>query len=52
MSLEELLGSKVIRRTKPDHDLALKAIGRSIRDIETAKTLISNKKFDWSLAVS
>ena len=52
MSLEELLGSKVIRRTKPDHDFALKAIGRSIRDIDTAKTLISNKKFDWSLAVS
>ena len=40
MSLEELLRSRVIRKMRPDHDLALKAIGRSVRDIDTAKTLI------------
>jgi uncharacterized protein (UPF0332 family) len=52
MSLEELLRSRIIRRIKPDHALALKALKRARRDIDTAKTLISNGKFDWSLAVS
>ncbi|PIU60046.1 hypothetical protein COS86_01050 [Candidatus Bathyarchaeota archaeon CG07_land_8_20_14_0_80_47_9] len=52
MSLEELLRSKIIRRTKPDRSLALDSIKRARRDIETAKTLIANEKFDWSLAVS
>jgi len=52
MSLEELLRSRVIRRTRPNHDLALKSIGRARRDTDTAKTLIANEKFDWSLAVS
>ena len=35
MGLEELLRSRVIRKMRPDHDLALKAIGRSMRDIGT-----------------
>jgi len=52
MSLEELLRSRVIRRIKPDHKLALKSLKRARRDIETAKTLISNEKLDWSLAIS
>jgi len=52
MSLEELLRSRVIRRIRPDNRLALNAISRSKRDIDTAKTLIANKKFDWSLAVA
>lgn len=52
ISLEELLRSRVIRRVRPNHDLALTSIARSRRDIDTAKTLIANKKFDWSLAVS
>jgi len=52
MSLDELLRSRVIRRVKPDHNLALKSIRRAQRDIDTAKTLIANNKFDWSLAVS
>lgn len=52
MSLEELLRSRVIRRTRPDRSLALNSIKRSRRDIDTAKTLISSEKFDWSLAVS
>lgn len=50
--MEELLRSKVIRRIRPDRSLALSSISRSRRDIDTAKTLISNEKFDWSLAVS
>lgn len=52
MSLEELLRSRVVRRVRPDHGLALNAIRRSRRDIDTAKTLISSEKFDWALAVS
>jgi len=52
MSLEELLKSKIIRKIKPNHNLALNAIKRAKRDIDTAKTLITNKKLDWSLAVS
>jgi uncharacterized protein (UPF0332 family) len=51
-SLEELLRSRAIRRVRPDHALALKSIARSRRDIDTARTLIANAKFDWSLAVS
>lgn len=52
MSLEELLRSRVIRRIRPDNRLALNAISRSKRDIDTAMTLIANKKFNWSLAVA
>jgi len=51
-SLEELLKSRVVRRTRPDHSSALNSVTRSSRDIDTAKTLIANRKFDWSLAVS
>ena len=52
MSLEELLRSRVIRRIRPDHRLAVESIRRAYRDVDTSKTLIANKKFDWSLAVS
>jgi len=52
MSLEELLRSRTISRIKPNHNLALGAIRRAKRDVDTAKTLIENKKFDWSLAVA
>jgi len=52
MSLEDLLRSRVIRRIRPDNRLALNAVRRSKRDIDTARTLIANGKFDWALAVS
>jgi len=52
VSLEELLRSKVIRRTRPNHTLALKSLRRAQRNVSTAKTLIKNGKFDWSLAIS
>ncbi|MEM2983496.1 MAG: HEPN domain-containing protein, partial [Candidatus Bathyarchaeia archaeon] len=52
MSLEELLRSKIIRKIQPNHELARNSIERARRDIDTAKTLIKNKKFDWSLAVT
>mgnify|MGYP001110053399 CR=1 FL=1 len=52
VSLEELLRSRVIRRIRPDRRLALNSIERARRDIDTAKTLIANEKFDWCLAVS
>nr|MDO8134023.1 HEPN domain-containing protein [Candidatus Njordarchaeum guaymaensis] len=52
MSLEELLRSRAISRIKPNHNLALGAIRRAKRDVDTARTLIENEKFDWSLAVA
>jgi uncharacterized protein (UPF0332 family) len=52
MSLEELLRNKIISRTTPDKSSALKSLKRAKRDIDTAKTLISSGKLDWSLAVS
>jgi uncharacterized protein (UPF0332 family) len=52
MSLEKLLRNKTIRRTRPDKSLALNFLKRARRDIDTAKTLISSGKLDWSLAVS
>lgn len=52
MNLEELLRSKAIMRIMPDRKLALNSIKRARRDIDTAKTLISNERFDWALAVS
>jgi uncharacterized protein (UPF0332 family) len=52
VSLEELLRSRVIRRIKPNHGLAVNSLKRAQRDIGTAKTLIENEKYDWSLAIS
>jgi uncharacterized protein (UPF0332 family) len=52
MSLEELLRSRVIRRIKPNHGLAVNSLKRAQRDISTAATLIKNEKYDWSLAIS
>jgi len=47
-----MLRSGAISRIKPNHNLALGAIKRAKRDVDTAITLIENKKFDWSLAVA
>ncbi len=52
MSLEELLRSRVIHRIRPSHGLAVNSLKRAQRDIGTAKTLIENGKYDWSLAIS
>jgi uncharacterized protein (UPF0332 family) len=52
VSLEELLGSRVIRRIKPNHALAVNSLKRAQRDIATSKTLIENERYDWSLAIS
>lgn len=52
MNLEELLRSRIIRRIRPNHRLAISTLRRAWRDADTAKTLIENKKSDWSLAVS
>jgi len=52
MSLEELLRSRVIRGMKPNRKLALISLRHARSDIETAKTLIEHKKYDWSLAIS
>jgi len=52
MSLEELLRNKTIRRIRPNHKLAVNSIRRAYRDIDTARTLMVNKRYDWSLAVS
>jgi len=52
MSLEELLRDRIIRRTGPDRKSAANSLTRARRDIDTARTLISNGKLDWSLAVS
>jgi len=46
------LRSRIIRRIRPDRKLAVDSLRRASRDIETARTLIENEKFDWSLAVS
>jgi uncharacterized protein (UPF0332 family) len=52
VSLEELLRSRVIRRIKPNHRLAANSLKRAQRDLGTARTLIENGKYDWSLAIS
>jgi uncharacterized protein (UPF0332 family) len=52
MSLEELLRSRVIRRIRPNRRLALNSLKRAWRDIDTARTLVRSRRFDWSLAVS
>lgn len=52
MSLEELLRDRVIRKIKPDRKLALKSLEHAKNDIETAKILIDNERFDWALAVA
>ncbi len=52
MSLEELLRSRIIRRTRPNRRLAVRLLIHARRDIDTARMLMENKKFDWSLTVS
>ena len=52
MSLEELLKEKLIRRIKPSSDLALKSLEHAKNDIDTARILIENEKFDWALAAA
>jgi len=52
MSLEELLRDRIIRKIKPDRKLALKSLEHAKNDIETAKILIDNERFDWALAVA
>lgn len=52
MGLEELLRDRTIRKTRPDCKLAVSSLMRAKRDIDTAGTLISHGKLDWSLAVS
>ena len=44
--------SRVIRGMKPNRKLALISLRHARSDIETAKTLIEHKKYDWSLAIS
>ena len=52
MSLEELLRSRIVRKERPNHMLAVNSIRCACRDIDTAKMLFANDKFDWALAVS
>ena len=52
MSLEELLRSRIVRRTRPNRRLTVSSLARARRDIDTARTLIENERLDWSLAVS
>lgn len=50
--MEELLGSRVIRRAKPNHTLAVTSLRRARRDIDTAKALLETERYDWSLAIA
>ncbi len=52
VSLEELLRSRLVRRIRPNHGLALASLRRARRDVDTAKTLVEQEKLDWSLAIS
>ncbi len=52
MSLGELLRSRTILKIRPNHRLAVSSLRHARRDIDTAKILIENRRFDWSLAVS
>ncbi len=52
MSLEELLRSRAIRRIGPNRRLALNSLKRARRDMDTARTLIRSRRFDWSLVIS
>lgn len=52
VSLEELLRSRVIRKIGPNHTVAVRSLKRARRDIDTAKTLLREGKFDWAVAIS
>ena len=52
MSLERLLRSRIIRRISPNHGLAVTSLRRARRDLDTAKALLRENRFDWSLAIS
>lgn len=52
MSLDELSRSRLLRRIRPDHRLALGSLRRARRDVDTARTLLEAGRLDWSLAIS
>ena len=51
-SLDELLKNRIIRKIKPDKKLASKSLEHARKDIDTAKVLVENERFDWALAVA
>lgn len=52
MSLEDLLRSGTIRRARPDPRSSARSLRAAKRDIDTAKMLAANGKFDWALSIA
>jgi len=52
MSLERLLKDRVVEKTFPNKNLALKILKLAKRDLKTAKYTLKNEDYDWSLAIA
>jgi len=52
MSLEKLLRDRIVEKTFPDKNLALKTLKLASRDLKAAKDALKNENYDWSLAIA
>lgn len=52
MSLEELLGDRIIQRVTPNSSLARKSLKLAERDLKSAKTMLDRGNYDWCLAIA
>ena len=52
MNLEELLKNKMIESIGTDDKLVKKSVNSASRDLKTAKVVLENENYDWSLAIA
>jgi len=52
MSLEKLLRDRIIQRIRIDRTLTQKTFSIATRDLETAKSVLEDGSYSWSLAIA
>jgi uncharacterized protein (UPF0332 family) len=52
MNLEGLLKNKMIESIETDDKLVKKSVNSASRDLKTAKVVLENENYDWSLAIA
>jgi len=52
MNLEGLLNNKMIESIETDDKLVKKSVNSASRDLKTAKVVLENENYDWSLAIA
>jgi uncharacterized protein (UPF0332 family) len=52
LSLEKLLKDRVVRKIRIDKNLVQKTFSMAKRDLETAKRVLDDESYSWSLAIA